>query len=254
MVEDLDDLLTIDHFFNDTFCRTDCLLLRHEVARRLAADFSRDLNGNERSENDDQTHPDTVIHHDAQNRGQRDSRDEQLREGLGNHLSQRFDIVRIIRHHITALVRIKVADRKTLHMREEFSADLSKRSLREYCHHLVVDEACKQGTCIQDCQDCDIMHDLRARICPGHSCFPAFLDHSDDILLEDRRQCRDHSIDHNQNDDHRHQLRIVLIEKLDQALDGSPCILQLFLSHANASFPAGTSSAMDSVPCLFWER
>jgi len=74
MVEDLDDLLAVDHLFDVAFGLAGDLLLLDEVVRGLAADLPRDDQADAGAQQDDQRHPDAVVHHDAEDRGDDDRR------------------------------------------------------------------------------------------------------------------------------------------------------------------------------------
>ena len=124
MVEDLDDLLTIDHFFNETFCAANCLLLFHEVLCGLSTDDLCNHDGYDRTGNNNQCHRNTVVQHDAENCCDRHKGNHELWEALGNHLSQRIRIVCVMGHDITMFMGIKVADWKRLHMRKHLLTQL----------------------------------------------------------------------------------------------------------------------------------
>ena len=66
MAENLDDLLAVHHLFNITFGLAQRFLLTHEVLGRAAADPSDDEGHAHNAKQHNQRHPDTVIHHDAE--------------------------------------------------------------------------------------------------------------------------------------------------------------------------------------------
>ena len=187
MVENFNDLLPVDHFFNDAFGFTDRLLLGHEEACRFSAKYLCQIHRNNGTPHNDQRHPDTVVDHDAEDSDNRNSRDEQLREGLRNHLPHRIHIVGIVRHHIAALMRIKVTDRQAFHVCKHLVAHLVQGTLCKDRHQLIVGKAGNKGNDIKTSQDQYIMHNLRLRLFPGHLCFPGFLNHSNHFLL---KHCR----------------------------------------------------------------
>ena len=244
MVEDLDDFSAVDHFLDNAFRRRNIFLLGNEVAGGLSADRPGDEDRHERSEDNDKSHPDAVIHHDAEDRRNGDHGDHQLREGLRYHLTHGVYVIGVIGHDRSALVGVKITDRKFFHMREHLIAQFRKGSLRKECHQLVIQDVRKQRCGIQAGQCRDVLCDIRLHAFPGKSLFPCGLDDCDHLLLEDGRNCGNHRVDADENHDARKQFRIILKQHPDQPQDRSLAVLFFRLTHAAASETVSSVSSL----------
>ena len=186
MVEDLDHFLAGHHFFREPFDLSEFFLTRDKVAGGASADLLGDQHDREEAHQHDQRHPDAVVQHDEEDGEDRDRRDQQLRETLGDHLPQRIDIVGIVAHDIAVLMLVEVGDRKLLHIVEEPHAQFFERSLRNGRHQEMKGQTGGEREDIQRHERADILQDRSFCGCPV-ACLPGRLDHGDDTLHEHGR-------------------------------------------------------------------
>ena len=130
VAEDLDDLLTVHHFFDVAVHAAQRLLLRDEVFARLL----RKLGGSQQHENGAENHnkrqPNADRQHRAEDSHNGDHRGEYLRNALRDHLAQGIGIVGVVAHNVAMSVTVEITDGQSLHMREHIVADFLQRTLR----------------------------------------------------------------------------------------------------------------------------
>ena len=129
MVEDLDDLLTVDGFLDEGVHIADPHLLLDEVAAGAgddgAHDYEQDRGEHEHEERDRHRQP----QHGDQCGQCGDRGREHLREGLADGLAQGVGVVGVAAHDVAVLVGVEVADRQRLLVCEHVVADLLQGAL-----------------------------------------------------------------------------------------------------------------------------
>ena len=138
MAEYLDDLLAFHHLFNISVYPSQVFLLTAEILAGTAAQpgggkqhHTHHQHGKNRQRN--------IQHQHAHKRShQRHHGIQRLRNTLADQLSQRIHIVGIDRHDIAMGMRIKVADRKSLHMCKQLHPQPSHGSLAHVYHDPVI--------------------------------------------------------------------------------------------------------------------
>ena len=140
MAEHLDDLLAVDHLLDIAVDPAERLLLLEEVLRGLTAQLFNDLEHDAHAEQYEQRQPYIRHQHADEHRDNGHRRGKHLRHGLAEHLLQRIGIVGEMAHQIAVGMRIEVANRQLLHMREHLVTHLFEHALRNADHQPVVDK------------------------------------------------------------------------------------------------------------------
>ena len=129
MVEDLDDLLTVDGFLDEGVHVADPHLLLDEVAAGAGDDgahgHEQDRGEHEYEDRDRHRQP----QHGDEGRERGDRGGEHLREGLADGLAQGVGVVGVTAHDVAVLVGVEVADRQCLLVGEHVVADLLQGAL-----------------------------------------------------------------------------------------------------------------------------
>ena len=142
MVEDLDDFLSGDHFFDIAVDDAQGLLLRRKTAGTLSTEAFNDR------KHDDQHHdydkrqlPRQYEHHDkgADNRNERG---EQLGYRIRQTVSQRIDVVRVPGHDIAGRVSVVMFDSQRFHLVEHLISDLFQNPCG-HSHHDEIIYVCR---------------------------------------------------------------------------------------------------------------
>ncbi|KFI56632.1 HAD-superfamily hydrolase [Bifidobacterium callitrichos DSM 23973] len=132
--EHLDDLLPGHHLLDEAVELADGPLLLREVRAGAAGQHL----GQEHHDRGDDEHHTGQRHAQVDHRGQDhddlEHRGEDLRDGLGDHLAQRVDVVGVQAHHVAARVRVEIAERQLLHVPEHAVAQPTHESLGDECH------------------------------------------------------------------------------------------------------------------------
>ena len=248
MVEHLDDLLAVDHLLDHALGLADVLLLRHEVARGLAADPARERHRHHGAADDHQPHPQRIVQHDAQYRGHRHQRHQQLRKALADHLAHGVHVVCVVAHDVAALAAVEVADGQALHVLEHGHAELVQRALGVQRLQLVVHGGDDEPAGVERGQDAHVAQHHGPHGRPVPAVVPGLLDDGHHPLLEDGRQRADDRAHQDQRDDDGQQRGVEPEQHLHQPREGGGA-LRLSVDHASASSPA-----MSSWPWRFWDR
>ena len=141
VVEDLDHLLSGDHFLNIAVDSAQGLLLTHEELACLAG---QRLGHEEHAYDGDHAHqrqdPGLDQHGDKQH-DQRHHGGNGLGNGLGNHLPQGINVAGVAGHDVTGGVGVKIAQGKGLHFAEHFITDGLLDALGDTNHQIALQEA-----------------------------------------------------------------------------------------------------------------
>ena len=132
--EDLDHLLTVDHFL---YVAVQCAK-RLLLADKVFGGFARHLHGDEDDagngeEHHDGQHPGGLQHpHKDHHNGHQGGR--ALGDGLGDHLPQSVNVAGVAGHDVAGGVGVKIPQGKRLHMGEHFVPDVLLGTLADLDH------------------------------------------------------------------------------------------------------------------------
>ena len=123
MVEDLDDLLTLDHLLNIAVDRAQRLLLLLEADPAAAADvFHHQQHQRQKHKGNQRQNPVQIQHHaNGTQKGQ--GAGNQAGEAVIQHFRNGVDVVCEAAHQVAGLVRVKIPQRQLLHPAEQIAAD-----------------------------------------------------------------------------------------------------------------------------------
>ena len=129
VAEHLDDLLAVDHLLDIAVDPAERLLLLEEVLRGLTAQLLYHLEHDAHAKQYEQRQPYIRHQHADEHRDNGHRRGKHLRHGLAEHLLQRIGIVGEMAHQIAVGMRIEVANRQLLHVREHLVTHLFEHAL-----------------------------------------------------------------------------------------------------------------------------
>ena len=140
MTEDFNNLLSVNHFFNEAVNSTQGFLLFHEIGAALSGDFLDGLENHYHGNQHKQGQPEAEVQHGTEDSQNGDTGREHLRHTLGNHLAKGIGIVGVVAHDVAVGMGIEVTDGKLLHLGEHGIADVLQCSLCNDSHHPVVNQ------------------------------------------------------------------------------------------------------------------
>ncbi len=111
VAENLHNFLSVHDLFHIAFFLSNDILLPEEMPCGIATDFFCDQEHQRNSCQHDKGQPCAKIDHDRKDRNYSYSGDQKLWKALGNHLTERIDVIGIVAHDITVIVGIKIANR-----------------------------------------------------------------------------------------------------------------------------------------------
>ena len=132
VIEYLNDLLTVDHFFDIAFRRGEGALLAHHIFGGAAAHHFDDIEHHANDQYNEKRHPQAVVYHHHEDRHHTDKTLESLRQALSYHLTERVGIVGIGGHYVAVSVSVEVFDGQGFHLMEHIHAEAFERALRDY--------------------------------------------------------------------------------------------------------------------------
>ena len=136
MAEHLDDFLPGHHFLNEAVDAAQIRLLRDKV---LAGQF-REFGGRQHLERQqderENRHNPRIVQHGEEHHDDGNRAVDDLRDALADELAQGVHVVGVDGHDVAVRVRVKVADRQGLHVREQVRADFEHRALTDADHQL----------------------------------------------------------------------------------------------------------------------
>ena len=234
VVEYLDDLLAVHHLFDEAFfIRQRSLLILHEAARQPA-----ELSGQEGHESahdeDNEEEPHGVVEHRADQDDDRQARLDERRDGLADQLTDRVRVVGEGRHDRAVRVRIEESQGQALHGVEHVVSHVLERSLSHDRHGTGVDEATDNAGAEDDAHRDDEAHQGRAHRVEaaletrGH-------DVVDDLLHEDRADCRGHGGRNDAHDGQADAHRVVAEHVGHEAAEGALDTLELLAVVVNGT-------------------
>ena len=138
VIEHLDDLLALHHFFNITVDCAEVLLPADEVFAGLPGELLRHEEHHRDHDQRDQCQRHVQNGHADQHAHHADQAGKEIRQALAEELAQRVDVVRVDRHDVAVGMGVKIADGQALHMAEQPDAQVAHRSLRNVDHQPVV--------------------------------------------------------------------------------------------------------------------
>ena len=140
VAEDLDHLLSAQHFLDVAVQVTQGGLLGHEVVGAGATHlFCHQDDDHGHGHHHQGQHP-TVVDHDAEGGQHRDGAGEELGQGLGDELPQGIGVVGVVAHHVPVGVGVKIADGQGLHVVEHVIPDGLQAALGDQDHQAAVEE------------------------------------------------------------------------------------------------------------------
>ena len=217
MIEDLDDLLAVHHFFNIPVQGGQGGLLFAEIFRAAAADLHGGFQHHEGSRDHHQRHPHAAAQHGDQHDGQRDHGRDRLRQHLADQLTQGVRVVGVMAHDIAVGMRVKIADRQGLHMREHLVPHLPQHALADHRHDPRLEEIREDRQHVKHCHPQHRMHqggEIRRRL--GKHRRDMIVDH---FAQEVGRRRRRHRVQHDE-DHHQQQPGPVGLHVSEEALHG----------------------------------
>lgn len=140
MAEDLDNLLTVHHFFDVAVHAAQLTLLVHE---ELAGTTGEELGAQQHHTHHEQRHHSqgwAEHDHRDQHADHRDAGVDQLGQALADHLAQGIGIVGVDRHDVAVGVGVEVLDGQRLHVGEHLITQIFQRALGDAGHGAVLQE------------------------------------------------------------------------------------------------------------------
>ena len=153
MVEDLDDLLALDHLLNIAVDVAQVPLLGHEVPAAAPAHGHDDQEHQAQREHGHQKQQRAEIEHHSHHAHKGQAVGDQIHQAVVEDLVDRLDIVGIPAHQLAVGMGVKVAEGKTLHFGEQVLPDGVGGLLGDVDHNAGIGEA-EQGSA-----DIDAGHD-----------------------------------------------------------------------------------------------
>ncbi len=123
VTEDLDNLLTVNHFLNVAVQIGKGFLLCHKVAAAFLHNNFGKLHNEEKHYQHHYCQPDTDVQHAEEHRGYGKGGRNKLCHGLGNHLTKGIRIVGVKTHDVTVGVGVKITDGQFLHFFKHLITD-----------------------------------------------------------------------------------------------------------------------------------
>ena len=221
VVEHLDDLLTVDHFFDVAVYFCDGGLLCDEELAALSGDLSGYHHHKDKRYYYESRKRETQDTHRDENRDYRYKGRECLRDALREHLTERVYIVRVMAHDVAVGIAVEIAYRKSLHLLEHLVAYRLLNALRDSYHYAVLKESAYHAYEV---------YAAHLYECPDkrHSvgCKAGFFlrDHSADVVVyelfeEQRSRNARESVDYDADEYHKKPQLIVLEYVTDKALE-----------------------------------
>ena len=237
MVEDLDHLLAVYHLFDIAVQGSQGRLLFHKVFRAAAADLHRGLQHQEGPRDDQQRQPQAAAQHRDKHHRQRNDGGDALGQHLADHLAQRIGVVGIVAHDLAVGMRVKVADRQGLHVREQLVPHLPQHALADDRHDARLREGRNDP---QHKQDRHLQHGCRQAGLLQGEVVPQRRDNMvvDDRAHEPRRQGGGQGVQHDTHQHHQ-QAGPVRLQVTHQAHQG---FFVQRLAGAHAAGAAGTAA------------
>ena len=140
VAEHLDDLLPVEHLFDETFRPAYGLLLFDEVLRALAADDLGDDEHDRHAPEDDEGEIDAASQHDDEQGDYARHGEDDAGQALRHELPDGVGVVGEVAHDIAVRVRVEVLDGEGLHPVEHVRTDMLQEPLSDDRHHAVVGE------------------------------------------------------------------------------------------------------------------
>ena len=149
VVEHLDDLLAIDHFFDIAVQAGQGGLLLDKEGAALCAQLAGHFQHGEGAQHHHQRKPHAAIEHGDEHHQQRNGRGEHIGQRLADQLAQRVGIVGVEAHHFAVGVGIEIADGQQLHVRKHLVAHILEDAVRYDRHNAALQEHRHHGQQVQ---------------------------------------------------------------------------------------------------------
>ena len=192
--EHLDDLLAVHDLLDEALHGRHGALRAQEVPRRAARERLAEKRHDDRAAHHDERERQAVPEHDAADGAEHEHREEELGERLGDHLTHGVDVVGVVAHHVTVLVRVEVPDRQVLHVVEHEAAELLERPLGDDGHALLPQGVADEARKVERSEDRCVGEDLRLRRGPVAG-LPGLPNDGERALHEDVRHRLDDALD-----------------------------------------------------------
>ena len=247
MAEHLDDFLPGHHFLNEAVDAAQIRLLRDKVLARQFREFGGRQHLERQQDERENRHNPRIVQHGEEHHDDGNRAVDDFGDALADELAQGVHVVGVDGHDVAVRVRVKVADRQGLHVREQVRADFEHRALADADHQALADVA---GGNAQREDAAQRNHGIR-QIAHG---LGAFLNAGDVHIHQIPREraglnggIRRH---HNADDDGNELPQIVFKNDFHQALEDVSLPLDGHAGHRSAS--AARASHHCASPPFIW--
>ena len=145
------NLLSLHHFLNKSIGCAKVSLLRQEIPAGIGCQFFGEKEHHSNHQQSNSRQRNTEPNHTDYHTDKSDSTVKNLRNTLGNHLTQSVNIVGINRHDVPVGMGIKIFNRKILHMVKNIFSEIFQRSLCNKHHNLTLCQSRKDSDSIKAC-------------------------------------------------------------------------------------------------------